>query len=265
MRRFLPLLLVLLSPALLRADATELKAGAYAQDITPEKFPVSVNGGFADRKATKPNDPLHARCLVFSDGKTKAAIVVVDSCMIPRELIDAAKALAEKKTGIPAANMLISATHTHTAPAVAGVFQSDPDPDYVKFLARKIAEGIEQAHKRLAPAKVAWGVAEEPNQVFNRRWYMKPGVKNPDPFGGEADQVKMNPPRNSPDLLRPAGPTDPRVTVLLVQGADGKPLALFANYSLHYVGDLPPLSADYYGVFADSVAAKLKAGKEFSE
>jgi hypothetical protein len=260
-RRFIPLLLLLFLPSLLRAG--ELKAGAFAQDVTPEKFPVSVNGGMSDRQAKSANDPLHARCLVLDDGTTKLAIVVVDSCMMPRELIDAAKALAEKKTGIPAKNILISATHTHTAPTLAGTFQSEPEQEYVKFLTQKIAEGIEKAHKNLAPAKIAWGVAEEPNQVFNRRWKMKPGVKNLDPFGGETDKVKMNPPRMSPDLVEPAGPTDPRVTVLSVRTADDRPLALFANYSLHYVGDLPPLSADYFGVFADVIAAKLKAGKGF--
>lgn len=245
------------------ALAADLKAGAFAQDITPTKFPISVNGGFADRKATAATDPLHARCLVLDDGTTKLAIVVVDSCMIPRELIDTAKALAEKRTGIPAKHMLISATHTHTAPTVAGVFGSDPDAGYAKFLAQKIADGIETAHNTRVRAKIAYGVAEEPNQVFNRRWKMRPGVKNIDPFGGDTDKVKMNPPRASKDLLEPAGPTDPRVTVLAVRTADDKPLALFANYSLHYVGDIGPLSADYFGAFASSVAAKLKAGKEF--
>lgn len=261
MRRLLLLVAFLLSSAEVRAG--DLKAGAFAQDVTPQKFPISVNGNFAEKKATAANDPLHARCLVLDDGKTKLAIVVVDSCMIPREIIDAAKALAEKKTGIPATNILISATHTHTAPTVAGVFGSEPDADYIKFLTQKIADGIETAHKNRVPAKIGWGVAEEPNQVFNRRWKMKPGVKNIDPFGGETDKVKMNPPRMSPDLLEPAGPTDPSVTVLSIRTADDKPLALFANYSLHYVGDLPPLSADYFGVFADSATGKLKAGKDF--
>ena len=84
--------------------------------------------------------------------------------MIPREIDDAAKALAEKKTGIPASNILISATHTHTAPTVSGVFQSEPDKPYVKFLTEKIAEGIDKANARLAPAKVGWGSAMEPNR-----------------------------------------------------------------------------------------------------
>jgi hypothetical protein len=240
-----------------------LRAGAFAIDVTPTTFPVSVNGGMSDRKATSAHDPLHARCLVLDDGKTKLAIVVVDSCMIPREIADAAKALAEKKTGIPAANVLISATHTHTAPTLAGTFQSEPNEGYVQFLPGKIAEGIEKANERLAPARAGWGGENEPNQLFNRRWRMKEGVANPDPFGGTLDKVKMNPGRQNPGLLEPAGPTDPEVSVLSIRGADDKPLALLANYSLHYVGDVPPLSADYFGVFAEVIRQKLDAGAGF--
>ncbi|MBY0459810.1 MAG: hypothetical protein K2V38_21030, partial [Gemmataceae bacterium] len=140
-RVFLSAIVCALAP--LAARAGDFRAGAFAVDVTPEKFPVPVNGGFADRQSTAANDPLHARCLVLDDGRTQLALVVVDSCMIPRELMDEAKQLAAKKTGIPAASMLISATHTHTAPTVAGVFGSDPDAGYVKFLTQKIAEGIE--------------------------------------------------------------------------------------------------------------------------
>ena len=159
LRLLCPLAAVLLafapSPAV--PVAPQLRAGAFAQDVTPPAFPISVNGGFSDRKATSAHDPLHARCLVLDDGTTKLALVVVDSCMLPRELIDAAKELAAKKTGIPTANMMISATHTHTAPTATGVFQSDPDAAYVKFLTEKLAEGIEKAHARLAPAKIGYG------------------------------------------------------------------------------------------------------------
>lgn len=240
-----------------------LRAGAFAQDVTPTKFPISVNGGMSDRKAMNAHDPLHARCLVLDDGKTKIALVVVDSCMVPRDLMDAAKALAEKRTGIPAANILISATHTHTAPTVAGVFQSDPDADYVEYLKLKIADGIEKAHANLAPAKIGYGGEREPNQVFNRRWKMKAGTMNLDPFGSTADKVKMNPGYQNPGLLEPAGPTDPEVSVLSVRGLDDKPRALFANYSLHYVGDMPALSADYFGVFAGAIQQKLGGAPGF--
>ncbi|HEY2909852.1 MAG TPA: hypothetical protein VGI99_06380, partial [Gemmataceae bacterium] len=258
---------VVLSACVGSAAAAEpkLSAGAFAQDITPTRFPISVNGNLADKKATSAHDPLHARCLVLGDGTTKIALVVVDSCMVPREIHDAAKAIAAKKTGIPVSHILISATHTHTAPTVTGVFQSDPDEAYVRFLTEKIAEGIVQANSRLAPAKAGWGSAKEPNQVFNRRWKTKPGAPNLDPFGGQTDRVKMNPGYrlNNPGLLEPAGPTDPEVSVLTLRTADDKPLALYANYSLHYVGDMPPLSADYYGVFAEVMRRKLDAGDRF--
>src|SRR2546427_4811866 len=81
--------------------AKKFRAGAYAQDITPTKFPISVNGGMTDRQATKVHDRLHARCLVLDDGTTKIAIAVCDSCMIPREVTDPAKTLAARATGIP--------------------------------------------------------------------------------------------------------------------------------------------------------------------
>jgi hypothetical protein len=247
------------NPSFADTPRPALRAGAFAQDVTPTSFPISVNGNLADKKATSAHDPLHARCLVLDDGKTKVALVVVDSCMLPRELIDAAKAKAAQKTGIPAANILISATHTHTAPTSTGIFQSDPDEGYVKFLTGKIAEGIDKAHARLVPAKAGWGSALEPNQVFNRRWKTKPGTANKDPSGGTTDRVKTNPGYQNPALLEQAGGTDPEVSVLALRAPDDKPLALFANYSLHYVGDLPALSADYYGVFGDRIGALLGA------
>ena len=98
--------------------------------------------------------------------------------------------------------------------------------------------------------------------MFNRRWQMKPGTVPPGPFDGETDLVKMNPPAGSPDLVEPAGPIDPDVSVVSVRSPDGRPIALLANYSLHYVGGTGPghVSADYYGAFADRVAALLGPG-----
>jgi hypothetical protein len=251
MTRSLSLLLMLLATAI--AGAGDLKAGAFAQDVTPTKFPVSVNGNMSDVQAKGANDPLHARCLVLDDGATKLAIVVVDSCMVPRELVLDAKARATKTTGIPADHILISATHTHSAATVTGVFQSEPDPDYVKFLAAKIAEGIQTAHDRRVPARVGFGRARDETNVFNRRWKREHELIPPDPFGHTTDKVQMNPGQQAKGLVEPAGPVDPDVSLLSVQTRDGDPLCLLANYSLHYVGGNPPLSADYFGAFADRV------------
>ncbi len=254
----------LIAAAAARGDAPKAKAfraGAFAADITPRKLPISVNGGMQDRQATAVRDRLHARCLVLDDGTTTIAVAVCDSCMIPREVLDAAKRRASKSTGIAPERMLIAATHTHTAPTAGGVFQSEPDKEYVEYLAEQVAKGIEKAHANLAPAKVGWGVGKDATQVFNRRWFMKPGTIGADPFGRTTDRVRMNPGYLNPGLVRPAGPTDPDVSVLSVQAGDGRPLALLANYSLHYVGGVEPLSADYFGAFAERIATLLGAGK----
>src|SRR5436190_321519 len=105
-RRALVALSLLASPVL--AQDNVFRAGAHAQDITPEKFPVSVNGGFSDRLAKGSHDTLHARCLVLDDGTTKLAFVVVDNCLVPREILDKAKHDAAKSTGIPYSNILVS-------------------------------------------------------------------------------------------------------------------------------------------------------------
>jgi hypothetical protein len=90
---------------------------------------------------------------------------------------------------------------------------------------------------------------------------MQAGTIAPDPFGRTTDTVKMNPGYQTKGLIEPAGPTDPEVPVLSVQARDGRPIALLANYSLHYVGGVTPLSADYFGAFAERVTQLLGAGK----
>jgi hypothetical protein len=254
---------IVAAPAYAQEKGKGFRAGAFAMDIVPSKFPVSVNGGMTDRQAKGAHDRLHARALVLDDGTTRIAVVVCDSCMIPREITDAAKALAQKATGIPPEHILISATHTHSAPTLRGAFQSEPNEDYIKELSGMIAAGIAKANDRLAAARIGWAVGHDPTQVFNRRWKVKPGstlLNNP--LGG-TDQVRMNPVRQHPDLIEPAGPIDPDITLLSVQTPEGRPIALLANYSLHYVGGLPELSADYFGAYAEKMRELLEADKDF--
>ena len=240
-----------------------LRAAAFAQDITPREFPISVNGNMSDVLANSAHDPLHARCLVLANAETSLAIVVCDSCMIPRELIDAARHKASDKTGIPAANILISATHAHSCPTVAGVFQSNPDVKYSQFLVEQIAQGIERAFQKLEPARIGWSAIDEPSQLFNRRWLVKAGESVDDPFGGRTDRVKMNPGYANPLVDKPAGTVDPQISILSVQSRDGRPIALLANYSLHYVGGVagPVVSADYFGEFATRIARRVRASQ----
>ncbi|MCD6050378.1 MAG: Neutral/alkaline non-lysosomal ceramidase, partial [Verrucomicrobia bacterium] len=235
------------------------RAGAATSNITPH-LGVSINGNMQDGKATHIHDELHARCLALDDGQTKLVLVVCDSCMIPREVFDAAKKMVHEATGLPLENMMMSATHTHSAPTSGSVFQSEADADYQKFLAHRIADGIRRALNNLEPARIGWASAEEPNQVFNRRWFVKNEALYKNPFGG-VDKVKMNPPRASKDLIEPSGPIDPVVSVISLVGTNGKPIALYANYSLHYVGGTGGghISADYYGAFCERVKKLITA------
>ena len=233
------------------ADAPKrpFRAGAAAVDITPPKLPVLVNGGFSERVIDKVTDPLHVRALVLDDGTTQLAIAVVDSCLIPRTLLDDAKQQASRATGLRTDRMLISATHTHSAPSVVGALGTDADAEYVKFLPGKIAEAITAAHKRLEPARIGWAVGSDPTNVFCRRFRMKPGTAPTNPFSGKQnDEAQMNPGHQNPNAIERTGPADTDVSVLSVQTRDGKPLALLGNYSTHYAGS-PGLSADYFGVF----------------
>ena len=244
---------------------SSFRAGAAIADITPQQLPVSMTGQFYDRQATDVHDPLNARCIVMESGGVEVAIVVCDSCLITREIYDDAKQRAAEATGIPAERIMTSATHTHTAATAVELAQCHPDPDYVEYLTAQIARAVETAHERLEPARVGWGVGKEPREVNNRRWFVKPEGILPDPFGRTDARVRMNPPPASDILIEPAGPVDPDVSVLSVETADGNPLALLANYSLHYVGGIPPdqLSADYFGEFARQIADRLEADDAF--
>ena len=241
----------------------QLRAGAAVVDITPALG--VANGGVIARggAATHIHDELHARCLVLDDGATRLAIAICDMRMLGGEVVARAKSLAGEATGLAPENILIAATHTHAAPAMVAIHPEPRDRAYAEFVARRIADGITRAGHHLAPAKVGWGFGSAPQHVHNRRWFMKPIAIAANPFGGRSDEVKMNPPRGT-DLLKPAGPVDSQVSVLDVRHTDGRPLALLANYGLHYVGGYQAghVSADYFGLFADRVQGLLGADRQ---
>jgi neutral ceramidase len=269
MKKFILCSLILLGVLATSSEAANkvLRAGAAKADITPVKWPISLVGSFSDRKATKMYDPLHARALVLDDGITRIAMVVVDNCLVPREVFDDAKQRAEIASGIPTDRILVSATHTHSAPAAkpsTGIGYS-VDPDYIDHFKNGIAEAIRLAVTRLQPAEIGWGVAQAPKHVHNRRWYVTRDAIKTNPFGNTNDIVRMNPPRNPRWLIQPAAPTDPDVSFISVRSRKGKPIALFANYSLHYVGGVPSggVSADYFGRFARLIHKRMGGDDEF--
>ncbi len=251
---------------LLAADESKkvFRAGAVAMDVTPVKLPVIINGNMLPVVTSEISDRLHARALVLDDGQNQVAIVIVDNCMMPRDLLDKAKALASETTGIPTNHMLVAATHAHSAPSVHGCLGVEVDPDYAKYLPIKIAEAITTAQKRLAPARIGFGVGRDEKNVGCRRWLMRPGTAPNNPFSGKKnDLAQMHPGYDNPKALRPTGPTDPEVPVVAVQTLDGKPLATLTNYSMHYVGGVKPVSADYFPVVCNKLEELLHAEKGY--
>ena len=240
----------------LAAAPPPLKAGAAASNITPPLGTLVV-GSFAPYPAQHVHDELYARSLVLDDGKTKIALVVCDLLGLHRSVSVEARRLIQEATGIPPQNVLISATHTHSAGTTLGknrYANKQTLDDYQHFVARRIADGVRRAVNLLRPAEIAFATVDVPEHVYNRRWLMREGSVPPNPFG-EVDKVKTNPPVRSPDLIEAAGPTDPAVSILALREPGGRLIAVYSVYSLHYVGGSGPahISADYFGIFCGAL------------
>ena len=152
MKRCLAALLLLsvfwVGPAVAEND---LRAGAAAVDISPRALPAIRNGGFIQAQWDRVDDPLHARCLVLSAGNETIAIAIVDSCMFPTDICDAIKSRVTKQIGLPPNRILISATHTHSAPSVMSYcLGSGRDEAYVEYVVPRVADAIVAAHEKTA-------------------------------------------------------------------------------------------------------------------
>ena len=256
----LPLAMVVFANAAEPDNPKSFRAGAATSNITPF-LGTDLIGGFSPRGSTHIHDELHARCLVLDDGETKLAIVIVDNVKFPTEVHGPTKELIQKNSGLPPENVLIAATHTHSAPSLRGksyLELDEPLDEYQKFVIRRIADGVQRAINNLEPARIGWGVGEVPQHVFNRRWLLNDGQTVTSPFG-EEELAAMNPGRYLKVLDKPAGPVNPKVYVLSVKSIEGRPIAVLANYWLHYVGGVGQghVSADYFGEFADRLQQLL--------
>ena len=216
----------------------KLKAESATANITPP-LGTAIPGGFRPRYAENVDDDLFAKALVIDNGLTRIAIVTCDLIAIPEKTANAAKARIAERCGIPAAQVMVNATHTHTAVAIANLLGVDEDTDYIEWVPLKIADAVELAVWRLKPARVGFASVDEERITFNRRWHMKDGT------------VRFNPGIEHPDLVEPTGTIDPELAMMFVEADDGTPVSAVANFSLHYIGtdNSNALSADYFGHF----------------
>ncbi|MEO6034375.1 MAG: neutral/alkaline non-lysosomal ceramidase N-terminal domain-containing protein [Verrucomicrobiota bacterium] len=195
-----------------------LRAAVVETDITA---PVGYRmaGYFEERLSTGVHDPLKAKAIILQQGSEKIAFVFCDLIGISLDVSTKARQRASEKTKIPFKNILIAATHSHTGPLFddtrakyfhqAAVDQFGRDPretiDYSGFLEKKVVDLICEANEKLEPAGVEVFIAPQDGLAFNRRYHMKNG------------KVVFNPGQLNPNIERPAGPTDPTVSVLLLR------------------------------------------------
>ena len=241
----LTILIRLSSDSVAQADPREegsLRVGIAEVDITPPAgFPMA--GYYHERLADGTSDSLKAKAIVFRDGKTAAALVVCDLIGIATDLSRAVRQRAAEKTEISPSHIVISATHSHTAPDYMkelwlhlGRERQDPARRaYIERLLDGLVEAIVKADASVKPAMLEFGSATQQAPVsFNRRFVMRDG------------SVKTWQNFDNRDVVRSAGPIDPEIGLLAIRDETGKPRGVISNFALHLdtVGGLK-WSADY--------------------
>lgn len=197
-----------------------LLCGVSELDITPA-LGSTMPGYFTDRKSTGVIDRLYAKALVVDQDGSAVAFVVLDTILVPRSVVESIRARVGAMTDIPPGRVMVSATHTHTGPAVADTTFLKSDPVYLDWLAKKAADAVTIAYRTRREARIGFGAGQETSIAFHRRFFMKDGT------------LRTNPGLRNPDVVRSAGPIDPEVGVIRIDDAEGQPMGVVTNYAVH--------------------------------
>jgi len=227
-----------------------IKAGFAELDISPD-IGMEQPGGYGKSFHKTFHDPCKVRAVVFDDGKNRAAVVGVDTLMIPRELVISVRKEVNERCGIPENAILLAASHSHSSGPL-GMIQpgqydhanemvkslayeksSCADPKYLASVRRKVIDAICQADSAKDVSKVGFGSGIEDKAAYNRRFRMKNGLSYTHPRQG------------NPDIIEPAGPIDPEVGVIGVWDSDGKCKGCIVNYACHATTNPGGISANW--------------------
>jgi hypothetical protein len=234
------------------AQAGELRLGTAAVPINPPTG-IGLAGYYHERGNEGVLDDILAKAVVLDDGATRAAIVVCDLISMPKWMVIEARKQISESTGIPAANVMIAATHTHTAPVLYREWSRDETDGGAKAISREysgtlpglIARAVATANDRRQLVRISVAKEHEAQLAHNRRYWMRDG------------SVGWNPGKLNAQIARPAGPIDPEVGVFYAETAAPKPVPVltFVNYAMHpdTTGGTR-ISADYPGALARALA-----------
>ena len=235
-------ILALAVAAAFSAVAGEFMAGYSKTDITPP-LGVFMPGYYKDRRAKEILDPLEVVCVAFSDGKTKALVMQLDTEAISDPVADDMLKAVVKATGIDRNAVILHASHTHDGGHLAmknplsDAGSSDINDVYRRMAVTRVADAAVNAIANLKPAKLSYQRSTARRISFGRRYLMKDG------------KVRTNPGVNNPDIVKPYGPpADEEVQILRIDCEGDKPICVI-NFQTHpdVVGN-ETITADWPGL-----------------
>ncbi len=149
---------------------SSLQAGMSFRAITP---PIGVElyryEPFVPRRSKAVRKPLLAQALVLELGKTRVALLACDLYSVSARLTEETRHLVNEMTGIPPENVLLCATHSHSAPEIASRVGGAPEDEfYSQLLIRSFASTVVQAIHELQGVKVYTGQATLSGLGVNR-------------------------------------------------------------------------------------------------
>ena len=210
--------------------ASSLRAGVAKSDIT------------TDAEGVRINDPLYAKALILDDGRTKLAIIAIDATAIGGigdigdDFLPKLCARIEKELGVPGANVLVNASHTHPPGRLLCNAEQQVERTF---------DAVRRAMGGMVPVKAGAGSGREDRIMMNRTLRLKDGshwtIRHSNPCPPDEEVVGV-------------GPTDPEIGVLRIDRLDGRPLAVVYNFACHPYITVPRggVTADYPG-FASKV------------
>ena len=228
------------------------KIGLYEREITPF-FGNSIEGYFNVRIVDGVKDKTYAKAVVIERENKKVALLAIDACMLEDKTMDCIRERVEKYTGINAKDLMISATHSHTAgPSKKDVEGADNQLDslYLDAMINICADTVIMADKVKREAKIKFTYANVDGISFIRNYLLKNGV------------VRTNPGYKNPDIVKPVGEKDTVVPVLFFEDKDQNKMGLAYSFACHQdCVDGTEISGDYSSTV--SRLMKEKFGMDF--